>query len=122
MPENTCPPPAFASENGWWWNKDESGRGYFKEFKNSFAFMGGYMYYPSGNPLWYLAKNNMASPQTFQGSWEQYADGQTMTGAWQPNTLINGNVGALSIQYQDTANATMTLPNGTQLRITRFRF
>jgi hypothetical protein len=80
------------------------------------------MYDASGNPLWYLAKNNMANLQSFQGSWEQYANGQTMTGAWKPNALINGNVGALSIQFQDTANATMTLPNGTQLPITRFRF
>ncbi len=122
LPPSTNPPPAFAPENGWWWNKDESGRGYFMEFKNNFAFMAGYMYDASGNPLWYIAKNNMTSPQSFQGSWEQYANGQTMMGAYKQPTQTNANVGTLSIQFQDTANATMTLPNGTQLPITRFRF
>jgi hypothetical protein len=122
LPPSTSPPPAFAPENGWWWNKDESGRGYFLEFKNSFAFMAGYMYDASGNPLWYLSSGNMPVQQTFQGSWSQFANGQTMMGAWKPNTLINGNVGALSIQFQDTANATITLPDGRQLPITRFPF
>jgi alpha-tubulin suppressor-like RCC1 family protein len=122
LPAGSGAQPAFAPENGWWWNKDESGRGYFLEFKNSFAFIAGYMYDASGNPLWYIAKNTMASPQTFQGSWEQYANGQSMTGAYKPATQISANVGPLAIQFQDASNATMTLQNGTKLPVTRFRF
>jgi hypothetical protein len=80
------------------------------------------MYDASGNPLWYLARGNMPSSQVFQNNWTQYANGQTMSGTYKPATMVNGNVGSLSIQFQDSANATMTLPNGTQLPITRFRF
>jgi hypothetical protein len=122
LPPSTSPPPSFVPENGWWWNAGESGRGYFLEFKNSFAFMAGYMYDASGNPLWYLSSGNMPVQQTFQGSWSQYANGQTMTGAYKPATQMNANAGALSIQFQDAANATMTLPDGRQLPVTRFKF
>ena len=60
---------------------------------------------------------------SFQGSWSQFANGQTMTGTYKPPTPSNGNVvGALSIQFQDAANATMTLPGGRQIPITRFRY
>jgi alpha-tubulin suppressor-like RCC1 family protein len=124
---STVPQPSFVPENGWWWNASttdnhESGRGYFLEFKNSLAFLAGYMYDANGNPLWYLSSGNMPDPKAFQGSWSQYANGQTMTDAWKQNTLINGNVGPLTIQFQDTANATMTLPDGRQIPITRFKF
>jgi alpha-tubulin suppressor-like RCC1 family protein len=119
---STVPQPSFVPENGWWWDKDESGRGYFMEFKNSLAFLAGYMYDNSGNPLWYLAQNTMPIPQTFQSSWTQWGNGQTMAGAYKPATQINSNVGPLTIQFQDTANGTMTLPDGRQIPITRFRF
>jgi hypothetical protein len=122
LPPSTSPQPAFAPENGWWWNASENGRGYFLEFRNSFAFIAGYMYDASGNPLWYLSSGTMPVQQTFQGNWSQWANGQTMTGAYKPATQINGNVGALSIQFQDTMNATMTLPDGRRLPITRFKF
>ena len=118
----TSTQPSFVPENGWWWSANESGRGYFMEFKNSFAFMAGYMYDASGNPLWYLAQGNMPSQQVFQNSWSQYANGQTMTGAYKPATTLNANVGALTIQFQDATNATLTLPDNRKLPITRFRF
>lgn len=119
---STSPQPSFVPENGWWWNASESGRGYFMEFKNNLAFLAGYLYDANGNPLWYLASNNMTTPQMLQSNWVQYANGQTLTGAYKPATQINGNVGPLTIQFQDPANATMTLPDGRQLPITRFRF
>jgi hypothetical protein len=63
----------------------------------------------------------MPVQQTFQGSWTQYANGQTMTGPYKPPgpAVL---AGSLTIQFQDTANATMTLPGGQQIPITRFRF
>jgi hypothetical protein len=100
----------------------ESGRGYFMEFKNSLAFLAGYMYDNTGNPLWYLSTNTMSIPQTFQSSWTQWGNGQTMTGAYKPATQINPNVGPLTIQFQDTTNATVTLPDGRQVPIIRFKY
>jgi hypothetical protein len=113
--------PAFVPENGWWWNANESGRGYFMEFKNSFAFIASYMYDESGNPLWYLSSGNMPNAQVFQSNWTQYANGQTMTGAYKPPGAP-APAGSLSIQFSDAANATLTLPDNRKVAITRFRF
>jgi hypothetical protein len=118
----TNPPPAFAPENGWWWSTTESGRGYFMEFLNNQAFIAGYMYDASGNPLWYVTGNAMSGPQAFQGSWSQFANGQTLTGAYKPNALVNANVGPVSFQFESATKGTLTLPGGRQVVVTRFGF
>ena len=114
--------PAFVPENGWWWNQAESGRGYFMEFKNNFAFIAGYMYEASGPPVWYVAQGAMATPQTFSSNWYQAGNGQTMTGPYKKPTLVNSNVGPISIVFQDAANALLELPGGRKVAITRHRF
>ena len=125
LPSGT-PAPAFEPEDGWWWNagttdNHESGRGYFMEFKNKFAFIAGYMYDASGNPLWYLSSGNMPAEPTFQGNWSQFAGGQTLTGTYKaPGPAVPS--GALYIQFQDAQNAMLTLPDGRVIPITRFRF
>ena len=114
--------PSFVPENGWWWNEAESGRGYFIEFKNNFAFIAGYMYEADGKPVWYTAQSTMASPQTFSSNWLQVANGQTLTGPYKKPVIINSNVGPVTIQFSDTANAILTLPTGVKVAITRHRF
>jgi hypothetical protein len=114
--------PAFVPENGWWWNAAESGRGFFMEFKNNYAFIAGYMYEADGRPVWYVAQNPLTTPQSFSSTWLQVAGGQTMTGAYKKPSVINSNVGPVAIQFQDATNATLTLPGGRQLAISRERF
>jgi hypothetical protein len=118
----TGTPPAFAPETGWWWGPSESGRGYFMEFLGTTAFIAAYMYDGAGNPLWYLGGGSMTTPQSFQGAWSQYGNGQTLTGIFKPASVVNANVGAVSIQFSSTSNATLTLPNGKTVPITRFAF
>ena len=114
--------PAFVPENGWWWNEAESGRGFFMEFKNNFAFIAGYMYVASGPPVWYVAQGLMTTPQSFSNNWYQAGNGQTMTGPYKKPTIINSNVGPVTIVFTDTSNALLTLPGGRQVAITRHRF
>jgi hypothetical protein len=64
----------------------------------------------------------MPNAQMYQSNWTQWGNGQTMTGTYKPATQINSNVGPLTIQFADTANATTTLPDGRQVPITRFKF
>jgi RimJ/RimL family protein N-acetyltransferase len=111
-----------AVENGWWWNAAESGRGFALEIQNGSVFIGGFMYDASGNPVWYLATGALTSPMAYSGQWAQYGGGQTLTGPYQANSLVNANVGALSIQFANSANGTLTLPDGRQIPITRFAF
>ncbi|MEP7154943.1 MAG: hypothetical protein ABI905_04165 [Betaproteobacteria bacterium] len=114
--------PSFVPETGWWWNADESGRGFFVEIKNNYAFIAGYMYEANGDPVWYLTQNAMSTPQMFSSVWQQIANGQTLTGPYKPASISNANVGPVAIQFQDATHGVLTLPGGRQLAITRQLF
>ena len=113
---------SFVPENGWWWNPAESGRGYFMEFANNSAFIAGYMYNDLGSPLWYAAGSAvMPTATSFQAPWDQYANGQTLTGAYRAPAQ-GASPGALAIQFQSATSATLTLPGGRQVPVVRFGF
>ncbi len=114
--------PAFVPETGWWWNQTESGRGYFIEIKNNYAFIAGYMYEADGRPVWYIAEGAMSAPQFFNSRFYEAANGQTLTGQYKKPNIQNGNVGSVSIQFLTTTTATLTLPDGRLLSITRQRY
>jgi len=116
-------PPAGTPETGIWWNPAESGRGFALEIQGGTMFLGGYMFDASGNPIWYLSGPTlMTDAMTYVGVWEQLGNGQTMTGTYTPATVVNANVGTVRIDFSDTENATLTLPDGGTINITRFRF
>jgi hypothetical protein len=113
--------PADAPESGWWWNASESGRGFFMEIQGSTMFLSAYMYGDSGQANWSVAANAMTTPRTFQGTLTEYSGGQTLTGTYQAPTR-SVNRGTVTIVFTSKTTATMTLPNGTQIPLTRFRF
>lgn len=115
-------PAANQPETGWWWNPAESGRGFSLEIQNNTLFIAGYMYDEAGNPLWYLSANTLASPTQYQGQWVQYSNGQTLSGPYQPPTVVNPNAGSLVLQFSDPRNGTLTLPDHRPIPITRFPF
>ncbi len=117
-----APRATFQPETGWWWNANENGRGFALEIQNGVMFLAGYMYDSTGNPIWYSSANQMSSQSLYQGSWMQYANGQTLTGAYRAPVVVNSNLGPLQIQFQTTTSGTLTLPDGRAIPITRFSF
>ncbi|MBL0141010.1 MAG: hypothetical protein IPP91_02830 [Betaproteobacteria bacterium] len=115
-------PQADAPESGWWWNAAETGRGFFIEWQNGSADLAAYMYDEAGNPVWYLSLYPTPDPRTFSGNWWSYGNGQTLMGPYKPATRISDNVAPVTVQFDTTTTATMTLPNGRKLALTRFRF
>jgi alpha-tubulin suppressor-like RCC1 family protein len=107
---------------GWWWNPNEAGRGFSLEIQGGTMLIAGYMYDTNGNPIWYSSTGAMANASTYQGNWIQYGYGQTLTGAYQPASVVNSNVGSLTLQFSSPTNGTMTLPDGRQIPITRYSF
>ncbi|MBI1890295.1 MAG: hypothetical protein HYS18_06610 [Burkholderiales bacterium] len=115
--------PAGTPQAGWWWNPAEGGRGFSIEIQNGTMFLAGYMYDDFGNPIWYASgPTAMASTSNYQGTWQQYGDGQTLTGGYRSASVVNSNVGNVSIYFIGPREATLTLPNGSSVALQRYEF
>ena len=112
---------ASAPQSGWWWNADESGRGFFLEVQGNTVFAAGYMYDLLGNAVWYVASGALAN-QRLNASWSEYANGQTLTSEYQVAQLKNPAVGSLRLVFSDSQTAVLTLPDGRNVSLTRFVF
>ena len=115
-------PKASQPESGWWWNPDESGRGFFMEWQNGTIDLAGYMYDDQGNPVWYLGVYETPNIRAVNGNWWSYANGQSMGGAYKPATRVSDNVAPVSITFSGPDTALMTLPNGRTTALRRHRF
>ena len=116
-------PQANLPESGWWWNEQESGRGFFLEWQKNTLDIAGYMYDEAGNPVWYLTVGEQSPDgSTFTGSWWSYGNGQTLTGPWRQNARLSTTVAPLTITFSGPDAALMTLPNGRTTSLKRHRF
>jgi hypothetical protein len=93
--------------NGWWWNPNESGRGFCIEVKGNTLVMAGFMYDDSGNPLWYLSFGPMATPMRYEGALLRFSGGQTMSGPYHEPAYVA--VGSVAIDWASLDQATLTL-------------
>jgi hypothetical protein len=131
---------------GIYFNAVEPGRGFAIEVQNGFLYVGGYMYGANGNPVWYVSGPlpeksipfrespprqrccidvNPTDPNTFPyaGYWAQFGNGQTLGGSYRTPTVINGDVGAMTLGFDvsQTPNlAWLFLPNGREILLDQF--
>ena len=114
-------PAAAMPETGWWWNPLEGGRGFYVELQGNNILFSGYMYNATGKSVWYASQGTMQSSGVYQGSLIEYAGGQTLTSGYKmPSATIDR--GSITIQFSDQQNAILTLPGGSQVPLTRYRF
>ena len=118
----TLPPQPGIPEGGWWWNPQESGRGFFIEWQGGFANIAGYMYDGEGRPTWYITVVPTPDPLRITGNWWTYANGQAMGQPYRAATRTNDNAGALDVQFTGATTATMTLPDGRRIPLVRQAF
>lgn len=109
-------------ETGWWWSAAESGRGWAIEIQAGSAFIAGFLYDTDGKAIWYVTQNPLSGSTTYQGVWTQFGNGQTLTGSFKPANVTNASVGAVKIQFDSTTTATLTLPDGRTVSLTRLLF
>jgi hypothetical protein len=64
----------------------------------------------------------MTNDLLFQGEWQQYGGGQTLTGSFVAPTIVNPNVGTVTLQFANSTVATLTLPDGRQIPFERYNF
>jgi hypothetical protein len=120
----TLPAVPGQPESGWWWNEQESGRGFFMEWQGGTLDLAGYMYDEAGDPVWYITVGPMSGTgnQAFAGTWWSFGGGQTLTGPWRQNARTDGNVAPVTIQFNGPETAILTLPNGRSTSLKRHRF
>jgi hypothetical protein len=98
----------FAPRAGWWWNPDESGRGFSVELQGDHMFVGAYMYDDDGAPVWYVADALMKTATRFEAPLLRFANGQTLTGGYRhpdgPSVA-----GSIIIDFSDANTAMVTL-------------
>jgi Big-like domain-containing protein len=115
--------PAGTPQPGWWLALTEPGRGYSIEIQGGVMFLAAYMYDAQGNPVWYASgPAAMTSTGTYQGTWQQYGNGQTLTGSYQSPQVTNANAGNVTIQFSSTTAGILTFPDGRQVAIQRYTF
>jgi hypothetical protein len=108
-------------DSGWWWNANESGRGYAIEKQGNTLFFASFLYDDSGFPSWYTATLNKNSQQNFSGVLQQYEGGQTLFGDYQQPVIVDANAGEITLDFSDSNNGTIAWPGGT-VAISRFMF
>jgi len=101
-----------APEVGWWWNPDESGRGFFIESQGGILYMAAYVYADDGRARWLVAGGPNADPYHFSGRLSEYHGGQTLLGPYvAPAAPVDA--GAISIDFADDRHGTISWPGGT---------
>ena len=114
--------PSFKPETGWWWNSAEGGRGFSFEVQGEFLYIAGFMYDDSGSPVWYVSGGKMATSNYYEGYWQRCANGQAMSEVFHPATCSVLSSAPVAIYFSSTTSATMRLPDGKQLNLSRFSF
>ena len=74
--------PPFEPLAGWWWSPDQPGTGYSVEVQGTNLFVVGFMYEDNGRPVWYFSAGPKTSDTAYHGDVLQFADGQTVGGAY----------------------------------------
>lgn len=86
-------------------------------------FLAGYMYDAQRSPVWYASgATPMTGATTYEGTWQQFGNEQTLTGSYQAPTIVNSDVGNVTIQFTSTTTGTLTFPDGRQVAIQRYQF
>jgi streptogramin lyase len=115
--------PAGTPQTGWWWAPTEPGRGYAIEVQGGTMFLSGYMYDAQGNPIWYASgPAPMTNAMLYQGTWQQFGNGETYNGSYKAPALANPDVGNVTVQFTSATAGTLTFPNGRQVAIQRYAF
>ncbi|HFD11022.1 MAG TPA: hypothetical protein ENJ32_00925 [Crenotrichaceae bacterium] len=108
-------------EKGWWWDPDHSGRGFALEQQGNAIFLAAFLYDEAGQSTWYTTLLNKDAEQNFSGNLQQFRDGQTLLGEYQPPQLLDENVGEVKLSFTDNSHGTLTWPGGV-VPVSRFVF
>src|SRR6185295_13646145 len=105
-------PAGAEPRNGWWWNANESGRGFFIEMTGGVIYLGGYFYDDSGRATWLTSGGVVTDPYRYSGTLQSYRNGETLFGGYRaPDPAVD--VGPVVVEFADDEHGSITWPGGT---------
>ncbi|MEE9346168.1 MAG: hypothetical protein V3U88_11235 [Methylococcales bacterium] len=111
---------AFTPENGWWWNQQESGRGFNLEIQNGTVFLATFIYNEAGNAIWYSGSGKLNADNTITLDLVEFANGQCIQCTHQGPDVV-GTVESATIRFSSSSTAELNWTNGT-VPLQRFNF
>ncbi len=108
-----------AAESGWWWTPTASGRGYFVETRGESIFLASYHYLASGTADWAIGQGRLGPNGLIQFDLRRFAGGTSFDGAPHAPTETAG-LGPVTIQFIDSRNGVIVLPDGQRQVLVRF--
>ena len=113
-------------EDGWWWNPEAPGRGYFIERQQGVMFVAAFIYSESGVPEWLTAEGTFIPAEGFTGLIGSYtgtvyhsSGGQCIGCDHKEPLSVESVQSPLTISFTDNQNGTMEW-SGETIPITRF--
>jgi hypothetical protein len=124
------PPPATACglslQTGYWWNPNESGRGYYLEQQGNVLYFAAFMYSNTGEATWYESSGALANTMATSGAFcnfsnalYAYANGQTFGGTYAPPSAPT-MVSNFTLGFYDATHASINWGSGITTDIQRF--
>jgi hypothetical protein len=108
-----------APQTGWWWNRNEGGRGYSIEVQGNHIFYAAFLYDDAGRSNWYVATGTTSlDGSLFTGDLLRVTGGQSLGGTYHA-PMPAQSAGPFTLAFSDSANGTMVWPGGT-VAIERF--
>lgn len=110
---------AITPENGWWWNPQESGRGFNIETQNQTVLIAAFVYDEGGLPIWYSGVGELkdsAVTATLMRS-----EGGQCIGCTYTSPFSSDRASSVTIKFSSPTEARLTWPGGT-INIKRFNF
>lgn len=102
-------------EDGWWWNPDESGRGYLIERQGEVMFIASFHYAANGTPEWLTIQGQYVPTEdstsaigTFDGDVYLSSNGQCLGCAYVAPTTVPSIQTPAQIQFTDNQHGTLS--------------
>lgn len=113
-------------ESGWWWNPDESGRGFSIEIQDSTVFMATYTYEDIERdgvrrPVWFFSSGALTGDSNYEGSLLLLEDGQCFGCDYAAPATSATEGHDVSITFLTATTAEITI-DGDTTSIERFQF
>src|ERR1700716_746688 len=107
---------AATPQSGFYFNPNESGRGFTIEIQANALFIAGYLYDAAGDPIWFVSGGLMSSDNTYSGAAYRTANGQPLGGSYRAPTSVP--FGDATITFPTTMDANIAV-NGFNFTVTR---